>query len=303
MSLTTFARSLPLAVTTTTLVLAAVTAGVSSAAPAHKSATTAHRAAQTSAPYEDDTMKLPRHTSPYPGVGPARPYIQQIMIGGVVPLKDQALLNKTAYGYLFRGGQQNNNLTMTYTDGRLVFVDSGTASWKWMPKSCTEISVPQGVGASCAIAAKFVGAAPMLIEVWPRLGDDTVDSTALSDAFDVSFLGDRGDDTAYFGAGDNFFNGAQDDDHGVGGSGGDWMRGNVGNDLLDGGAGNDYIVGVDGSDKIYGGDGNDSIYGADGNDTLYAGSGTDKLVCGGGSDTAYAKSNDKTVECETRNAS
>jgi Ca2+-binding RTX toxin-like protein len=251
------------------------------------------------AKYEDATMDLPRKKAPVAGVGPHRPYVQEILIGGVVPLKNEALLNKIKQGYLFRGGQQDNNLTITHTDGRVQFVDTGTASWKWLPKACTELDVPQGVGASCKIGRKFSTAAPMLVEVWPRLGNDVLDSTALSDFFDVSYLGDKGDDVAYFGAGDNFFNGAQDSDRGYGGSGNDWVRTGLADDFIDGGAGNDYLVGVDGHDVIQGGDGNDLLYGIDGNDKLFAGSGTDRLACGSGDDEASAKSSDKTVDCET----
>jgi serralysin len=251
------------------------------------------------AKYEDATLDLPRKTSPYPGVGPHRPYVQEILIGGVTPLKDQALLNKTAHGYVFRGGQQNNDLTMTQSDGRLRFVDTGTASWKWLPKACTKLAVPQGVGASCRIPDKFTNAAPMLVEVWPRLGNDVLDTTALPGLFDISFLGDRGDDVARFGVGNNFFNGAQDSDRAHGGSGNDWIRTGLADDFIDGGAGDDHLVGVDANDTIYGGSGNDRLYGIDGNDKLFAGEGNDKLNCGGGKDEATLKSTDKAIACET----
>ena len=255
------------------------------------------------AAYEDATMELPRKTSPYAGVGPHRPYVQQILIGGVVPLKNEALLNRTTHGYLFRAGQQDSNLTMTHTDGRLRFVDTGTESWKWLPKACTQLDVPQGVGASCAIGIKFTDAGPMLVEVWPRLGNDVVDSTALPALFDVSFLGDRGDDVAYLGAGNDFFNGAQDADRGYGGDGRDWIRTGLADDVIDGGADGDYLVGVDGHDTIYGGSGDDRLYGIDGDDKLFAGDGNDHVSCGNGADEATLKSTDKAVACETTSSS
>jgi Ca2+-binding RTX toxin-like protein len=255
------------------------------------------------AAYEDATMDLPRHTSPYAGVGPYRPYVQEILIAGVVPLKDEALLNRTAHGYLFRAGQQDSDLTVTYTNGRLRFVDKGTESWKWRPKACTKIAVPVGVGASCAVRSKFTHAAPMLVEVWPRLGNDTLDSTALPALFDVSFLGDRGRDVAYLGAGNDFFNGAQDADLGHGGGGRDWVRTGLDDDVIDGGAGGDYLVGVDGHDTIAGGAGNDRLFGIDGNDELFAGTGDDYVNCGDGDDEATSKYSDKTVDCETTHAS
>lgn len=260
--------------------------------------TTSTTAAQ--AMYEDGTMDLPRKTSPYPGVGPHRPYVQEINMGGVVPLKNQALLNRTPHGYLFRGGQQDNNLTMTYVEGRLHFVDTATQSWKWTPpKACVQLDVPQGVGASCRMPAKFSPSAPMLVEVWPRLGDDTLDSTALPALFDVAFLGDKGNDVARLGAGNDFFNGAQDSDRGYGGAGRDWIRTGLADDFIDGEEGSDYLVGVDGNDTIYGGPGDDQLFGIDGNDKLFAGEGTDRLSCGNGTDEASLKHSDKALNCES----
>jgi len=255
------------------------------------------------AAYEDATMDLPRNTSKYAGVGPHRPYVQEILIGGVVPLKNEALLNPTQHGYLYRAGQQNSDLTMTYTDGRLLFVDTATESWKWLPTACTEVDVPQGVGASCVIRTKFTDAAPMLVEVWPRLGNDVVDSTALPALFDVSFLGDKGDDVAYLGAGDDYINGAQDADEGYGGDGRDWIRTGLADDFIDGGADSDYLVGVDGNDTIYAGSGDDRLYGIDGDDKLFAGEGNDHVSCGNGADEATLKSTDKAIACETTNRS
>ena len=255
------------------------------------------------AQYEDATMNLPRATSGTPGLGPHFPYVQVIPIGGVVPLKNQAIINRTTNGYLFRAGQQNSNLTVTQTNGRLQFVDTATLSWKWLPKRCQRLAVPQGVGASCLIPTRFTSAEPMLVEIWPRLGDDTIDTSALSDHFDVSVLGDAGDETVHLGAGNNFVNGAQDDDTAYGGDGNDWIRTGIGNDWIDGGGGADNLVGVDNNDTIYGGTGDDRVYGSGGNDDLYAGAGDDYVVCGDGSDTATVKYGDRTSQCETQNVS
>ena len=252
------------------------------------------------AAFEDATMSLPRETSGTPGLGPHRPYVQYIPIGGVVPLKDQALINPTKHGYLFRAGQQDSHVTVTMSAGRLQFVDTGTESWKWLPKRCQRLDVPQGVGASCTIAERFTLAAPMLVEVWPRLGNDVLDATALPALFDVSFLGDAGDDVAYLGAGDDFVNGAQDEDSAYGGDGRDWIRTGLADDFIDGGSGDDYLVGVDAHDTIYGGDGDDRLYGIDGDDELFAGAGRDFVSCGNGTDTATFKSGDRTSACEGR---
>ena len=273
----------------TTVLLSAIALGVTALG-----STPAAQAA-----YVDPTIGLPRDTAPYPGVGPQRPYVQEILIGGVVPLKDQAIINRTSHGYLFRAGQQDTDLTMTHVDGRLHFVDKGTRSWKWLPRACTRLDVPQGVGASCRVRDKFTLATPMLVEVWPRLGNDVSDSSTLSSLFDVSFLGDRGDDTAFLGAGDDFFNGAQDRDRVHGGAGRDWLRTGLADDVIDGGADGDYLVGVDGNDTIAGGAGDDRLFGLDGNDELDAGEGNDHVSCGNGQDSALVQSSDKALFCET----
>lgn len=271
--------------------LAAVAAGIVSTGPTAQAA------------YEDATMDLARKTSGTAGLGPARPYVQEIAIGGVVPLKNEALLNRTPQGWLYRAGQQHSDLTMTYSGKRLQFVDVNTQSWKWLPKACTKLAVPQGVGASCNVGPKFTTAAPMLVEVWPRLGNDTVDSTALPSLFDVAVLGDKGEDVARFGAGNDFFNGAQDNDRVFGGEGNDWLRTGLADDFIDGEGGDDYLVGVDGHDTIYGGSGNDGLYGLDGEDKLFAGDGTDRLSCGNGFDEASMKSSDKVLNCESTSRS
>lgn len=236
------------------------------------------------AAYEDATVSLPRQHAPVAGVGPHRPYVTEILIGDVVPLKDQAIINRTAQGYLYRAGQQDSDITVTHVDGRVHFVDTGTASWKWLPRACTRLTVSEGVGASCRIPARFTDAAPMLLDVWPRLGHDALDTTALPALFDVTFLGDRGDDVAHFGAGDDFFNGAQDTDRGYGGAGRDWMRMGAGDDYADGGADGDYLVGLDG------------------NDTIHSGDGDDRVSCGTGSDDATVDGADRASDCERTSA-
>ena len=139
--------------------------------------------------------------------------------------------------------------------------------WKWLPSECRELDVPQGVGASCVIPSFFTESSPMLIEVWPRLGHDTLDTTALSAAFDISFLGDKGDDKAYLGAGDDFVNGAQEADTVYGGDGRDWLRTGLDDDFIDGQGGGDELVGVDDNDTLFGGAGDDIVFSGDGSDT------------------------------------
>ncbi len=250
-------------------------------------------------PYDDGTTNLPRKTSPYPGVGPASPYVQEIQTNDVVPMKNQAIIDPTDYGYLFRAGQQNTRLEVRVARGKLRFHDRGTASWKWLPSQCRRIPVRRGVAAKCSIPSKYTRSKPMLIEVWPRLGNDVVRTTRLSARFDVSVLGDKGRDKAFFGAGDDFFNGAQDADRVHGGPGRDWLRTGLADDFIAGGGGGDYLVGVAGNDVIRGGGGDDKMYGLDNNDAMYPGAGADHVACGNGRDSAAPDRLDRTVDCET----
>ena len=249
--------------------------------------------------FGDGTTSLPKKHGKTVGIGPSSPYVQEIVTNDVVPMKNQAIINPVPNGYLFRAGQQDTDLTMEVVNGRLQFLDEGTVEWKWLPSECRALDVPRGVGASCVIPTFFNQSNPMLVEVWPRLGDDVVDSTALSAAFDIAFLGDKGDDRAYFGAGDDFFNGAQDADTVYGGEGRDWLRTGLANDFIDGQGGGDDLVGVHDSDTIYGGAGDDTIAGGGGNDRIYAGSGHDRAGCGVGTDIAWVMPTDKAYQCET----
>ncbi len=248
--------------------------------------------------YEDATLSLPRETSGTAGLGPFRPYVQQIMIGGVVPLKDQAIVNRTKHGYLFRAGQQDTDLLMTIRFGKLRFIDRGTQSWKWLPRGCRRLNRSVGVAAACHIPKRMTNRRPMLVEVWPRLGDDVVDASRLPRRIDVSILGDMGDDVAYLGPGNDFFNGAQDNDRVYGGDGNDWLRTGIGDDYIDGGNGDDNLVGVDDNDEVHGGNGDDRLVGGNGNDRLFAGPGRNFAICGNGVDDATVDQDDRTLACE-----
>ena len=121
--------------------------------------------------------------------------MQEILIGGVIPLKNESIINLTSEGLLYRSGQQNSDMSVTHVNGRLQFVDKGTLAWKWLPPECTRISVPTGIGAQCDVPSWASTSGPMLLEVWPRLGDDVIDTSALDASVDVSVLGDKGNDT------------------------------------------------------------------------------------------------------------
>jgi len=218
-------------------------------------------------------------------------------------LVNAAMIEKNDYGYRFTAGKHDSDLTISMQDGKLRYVDTGTAELRKIPKSCTRLSVPQGVGALCKIPAKWAGSKQMYLEVHPRLGNDDVDASTLPAKFRLWFLGDAGNDTMRGGAGDDFCNGAADTDRCWGGDGDDWLRSGIDNDFLYGEDGNDKLVGQNDRDVIYGGDGNDGVYGAEGNDTLYGNAGSDKVVCAGGQDEAFVDGNERANECETVNRS
>jgi serralysin len=217
------------------------------------------------------------------------------------PLPKTAWITKTVHGYLYRAGGQDSHLTLTKVTGGLRFRDTRTAKLKPLPGSCKRRTVKVGIAVVCRIPAGVSVSEPLLVEVWPRVGDDFVDGSTLPASIDMSVLADTGNDVAYLGAGDDFFNGHTGRDRVRGGAGNDWIRVGDDADTVRAGSGDDRIVGMDGGDTIYGGDGADRTEGMDGNDFLYGGSGADFLLCSTGADTAYADQTDSLRVCETVN--
>jgi len=199
--------------------------------------------------------------------------------GTVMPMKNKSRIIITEWGYRYISGQQSSRLTITESNGGLLYVDKGTPTWRDLPTTCSKRKVTTGIAAWCAIPDTFVGTT-MFLEVWPRLGADRVDGSALSSTFRLWVLADKGRDRVWGGAGDDFVNGAQGIDRIWGGGGDDWLRGGLADDLVFGGDGADYLLGMDASDQIDGGTGPDDIY------------------CGPGSDTAISDSADKVRLCE-----
>jgi serralysin len=235
--------------------------------------------------------------------GPAAPYTT-ILKGQFtfVSLPDSALIDKTDYGYVYKAGKQDSHLVVTRVDGGLRFHDTGTHKFKSLPGSCTRDSVAEGVAAVCAVPDTVSSGSPMLLEIWPRLGDDFVDASSLSADFDVTVLGDAGADVISTGAGNDFVNGAFDDDLVSTGAGNDWARTGDGEDTLQGEDGADKLVGSAGHDVMSGGAGDDIVYGGVGADELRAGTGRDLASCGDGPDLAYVDSSDRTSSCESVSA-
>lgn len=221
---------------------------------------------------------------------------------GTPPLKNQAMLIKTTHGYRYWTGQQNNHVVVKRVPGGLRFADTRTDRFKRRTPACDRKPMPGGIAAVCRIPSDISVARPLLVEVWPRLGDDYLNSSSLSALFAVTMLGDKGRDVARFGAGPDFFNGFSSRDRVWGGGGNDWIRPGLGNDSVVGGAGNDDIVAVEGRDTIFGGSGADRLWGGDGDDRLRAGAGVDFLLCGNGRDRATGGALDRLARnCESVN--
>lgn len=210
------------------------------------------------------------------------------------------VIELTDTGYLLRAGLQDSNLTITQVDDTLRIVDSGTKELQAYPTSCRPEMVPVGVAAVCDVPLGVDEAHPMTIGINPRLGDDYIDASSLSAAFDLVVLADAGRDVVLLGAGRDFVNGAKGNDWVSGSAGDDWIRTGPGNDVSYGDDGTDKLVGDDGNDRVYGGNGNDRMGGGNGDDRLDAGAGKDVVRCGPGVDSVRAKSLDKrTPDCES----
>jgi hypothetical protein len=199
---------------------------------------------------------------PPAGYGPSDPYIEALLPshGPVEPMKNQAKIIVTDYGYRITLGQQNSHLTVTLVDGKLRYEDTGTLAWKSLPSACQAQSVSVGVAANCDVPASTSTANPTLLEVHPRLGNDYVSGSGLPAVFEMAVLADAGFDTVFTGEGNDFVNGAQDADEAHGGGGKDWIRTGLANDHIWGDAGDDYMVGADGHDTADGGAGTDRIW-------------------------------------------
>jgi serralysin len=203
-----------------------------------------------------------------PTYGPSRPFVD-VLHGQFkfTPLPNAAMIVKAKHGYIYKAGQQNSNLKVTTSSGKVRFHDRGTKKLRGIPKACNRVKVAKGIAASCKVG-RASERKPMLLQIWPRLGHDVVDTSALPARFQVTVLGDRGNDVIRLGAGDDFVNGAAGRDRVWGGGGNDWIRTGLGHDYLHGGPGRDRLVGVEGNDRIVGGPGRDLLAGGPGRNSL-----------------------------------
>lgn len=266
---------------------ALITVGLAAVAPALSLAVTAGAPAPAVA-----------SSSPVAHAGPPYSFTTELMIEGVQPLKDAAALSRTEHGYRLRAGQQNSRLTVTEVARGIKFVDRGTRKWVELAPACTRLKVDRGVAAVCPKPAGASATRPVLLEIWPRLGDDHVDGSKLSAQISMAVLGDAGRDVIKLGAGRDFANGASGKDVIRGGGGHDWLRGGPDADRMYAGGGDDYVVGQDGADAIFGGKGNDRLASGNHNDRVLPGPGRDAAQCGPGSDEAAAESGESLRDCE-----
>lgn len=217
-----------------------------------------------------------------------------------IPLKDQAMLTRTKHGYLFRTGQQDSHLVVTLEDRRLRLHDTGTKRFKKLSPACERARVRVGIAAVCRVPRDISVRQPLLVEVWPRLGNDFTDASTLPATFAVTVLADAGRDVARLGAGPDFFNGHSGRDYVRGGAGNDWIRAGLDNDVFYGGPGHDDLVAMEGDDVVRGGPGDDRVGGGDGDDRLWANTGSDFVLCGDGRDGAVVEADDRVFhDCES----
>lgn len=232
-------------------------------------------------------------------VGPPYDYTKELMHSNVLPLKNMAAITRAEHGYLYRSGIQNSRIVIRPVPGGLRFAEPTATRFKKLAPPCRRVPARVGIAAVCRVPRTVSVGQPLLVQVWPRLGDDTVNASRVPETIAMTVLGDRGNDVARLGAGSDFFNGAFGNDRVSGGAGHDWLRSGDDRDQIWGGAGDDLLGGVDGPDTIYAGPGDDRAYGGEGDDVLYAGEDKDFVVCGGGWDSAFIDDADDTRFCES----
>ncbi|MEQ6902586.1 calcium-binding protein [Nocardioides sp. YIM 152588] len=199
------------------------------------------------------------------------------LTGSHEPMRDGASrVLRTEHGYRFVSGGQHNRVKITETSAGVRIADARTKRFKKLPAACEKAKARRGSAAVCKIPGDVTAAQPLLVEVWPRLGNDHVDGSSLSSRFALTVLGDRGRELVRFGAGPDFFNGFRGADRVYGGAGNDWLRSGVGNDVVVAGPGDDQIMDLGGSDRLFGGTGDDRINGkGPGKDVIKGGPGDD----------------------------
>lgn len=268
-----FSRS-PLPLTAVIAALAIVTAAIGSQLPAQASSPGAAAATTASAL-----------------AGPRTPHFER-----------WATISRTSKGYYYDAGQQHTRLVVTEVRGGVRFADTRTDVLRSKPDSCDRKRAKVGTVVVCRVAKSVDARNPMQIKVFTRLGNDNVDTSALSAAFKLYMLCDAGREIIHAGAGNDWVNGARNRDQIWGGEGNDHIQTGLGDDSAWGGPGNDSLIGGPNRDRVHGGDGDDRVGGGPANDRLFAGAGSDFVLCYTGRDTVFAKRSDKIMaDCENVN--
>ncbi len=205
-------------------------------------------------------------------------------------VKDEAHLSVTEWGFRYVGGALGNKLKVSETGGELVFHDRVITGWVSLPSGCRPLDVRRGQAVACVVPTQHRDGS--FVEIWPRLGDDRINTTALPAQYRTWALTDAGVDQVRSGAGWDFINTASDSDTVDGGAGDDWIRVGSDGNVADGGAGDDKVVGGAEADELRGGEGDDNVGGLDGDDVLWGDAGDDVLAGKTGVDTGYTEGAD-----------
>lgn len=232
-------------------------------------------------------------------VAGVRPAVTPTAEAGSARFERWATLSRTSRGYYYDAGQQDTHLVITRVEAGVRFADTRTDFVWSKPDACRSKRARVGSALVCPVPPAVNARRPMTVRVFTRLGDDHIDSSGLSAAFELHMLADAGRDIVRAGSGNDFINGAQGGDRVTGGPGKDWIRTGKGRDRISGGPGSDRLVGVNARDRIHGGKGNDRVGGGDGRDRLVAGKGKDFVLCGSGRDNVRAERGDRIMRnCE-----
>lgn len=221
------------------------------------------------------------------------------LTGGTSTFEHWATITRLKHGYYYDAGQQNTHLVVTEAKGGLLYTDRHTDVLRGKPDSCDRRHAKVGLVVYCHVPRDVDARHPFTVKVFTRLGNDYVNTSALSARFKLYGLCDAGNDTYIGGDGNDFINGAFGRDHVVGNGGNDLLRGGTGHDVVMGGRGNDTLVGLEGPDRMDGQEGNDRVGGGPGDDNLASGPGDDFMLCYTGRDSVEAKRSDKIMaDCE-----
>lgn len=136
-------------------------------------------------------------------------------------------------GYRFVSPGHDNRLTITRDGNRVRFHDRASRRWGVLPAECRRVTVRRGIAATCAIPPGTSPAAPLLLQIRTRAGDDRVNGSTLGAELQVDARGADGDDVLRSGAADDQLSGAAGNDTLLGGAGSDLFLCGPGTDTTD----------------------------------------------------------------------